>query len=641
MDLQKYLEMYLSDGREHVAALREALEGGSAPGAEEVRELFRHAHSLKGMAASMNFEATSRLAHSLETILGVWRDGADPAPPAIEASLRAVDMLDDLMDVVQAEMKDEGLSSRVDEVIIQLEAALPEEASAEKPAGPAPGTGETPPAATEPSDASQEPDKETAKLTVTIEPGSPLPAARLLVVAQHLEAEFGPCPMAPSLAEVQQRALRSVVFRVPAGPGIKEAARALRELPEVEETELEMPGAPSPAPEKPGVVQSVRIRAAALDDLLAGSSELLYHLNRLEAELSPAEQQEHHFWLERHRALLNRHFDHILSIRLLPFDILGQRLARTVRELSSRTGKPLKFEMTGADQRLDRTLLERLLDPLTHLIRNAADHGIESPSARKSAGKPEEGTIALTVQREGEALLVSIGDDGRGLDENAIREAAVKRELLTDAQSKKLPRAKILELITLPAFSTRREVTDISGRGVGLDVVRAAVEALGGYLEMDSVQGQGTLFTLVVPSAVTLTSILVFGWDRWTRYGLPTSQVRRIYALAAHPLVRVGPRLCIQHDNGLIPVLGFRPRPVGREGFALSLDTPSGERALLVSRVFQSERVVILPWGAPLDMVPYWIGGALLSTGEISYIMDSRALLRIDPAEEENVLETV
>lgn len=617
MDLSKYLDLYLSDGREHLGALREGFAGGGAPQAEAVQTLFRHAHSLKGMAASMGFDTTASLAHALEDLLGAWRDRRPVTAAGPAAAVRAVDLLEALTDRVQTDASDAGLEAEAAAAAVALRGASGAGTQAQ----------DAPAAFVAPAPPPQAPADGGAVLTVTIDPASALPAARLLVVSQRLQEAFGEVVMEPPLAQVQSGNLKSARFRVPASEGLKEMARALRELPEVTDIALALPEAPAAAGEV-ALAPHVRIPAGDLDELLSGTGDLLHHLNVHEAGLSRVERRRHRFWLEEHRGLLNRLFDRVLSVRLVPFSLLTERLGRVVRDLEARTGKPLRFEVAGEDQQVDRALLERLLDPLTHLLRNAGDHGVEDAAGRAAAGKPPAGLLKLDIRRDGEALLLAVSDDGRGLDAAAVARAAVERGLLTPQEAAVLPRERVLELVTLPAFSTRKEVSSLSGRGVGLDAARAAAESLGGRLEMETEVGKGTTFTLVIPSAATLTRVLVFSWEGALRFAVPASQVARICALSAHPLVWSGASRCLQVDEALVPVLAWRQAPVGRDGCALVLNTPAGPRALLVGEVYQSERVVVHPWGPPLDRVPHWIGGALLSTGELAFVVDGRALAR-------------
>ena len=397
--------------------------------------------------------------------------------------------------------------------------------------------------------------------------------------------------------------------------------------------ELEEAQEARPRPDA-ALVRSLTVASEDMDALLNHAADLLHHLTGLETALTPPEARRHRFWVEAHRSRIQRLFDQVLSARLVPFEVLSERVARGARDVEARLGKKVRFETEGVDQAVDRSLLEKLLDPLTHLVRNAVDHGIEAPEERVRAGKPEAGRLQLTVHREADALIVSLADDGRGMDPEAIRRAAVERGLFTVQEASLLDTPRLFRLLTTPAFSTRSEVTEVSGRGVGLDVVLASVESLGGHLDIASEQGKGSTFTLVIPSAATLTRILTFGWDAVpARLALPTSQVLHIYPLASHPLVWAGSRRCLQAGEELLPVLGWRLGPVGRDGCAMRLASPAGDRVLLVSRVHQTERVVVQPLGPPLDRVPGWVGAALLTTGHIAYVLDARVLVR---REEEN-----
>jgi two-component system chemotaxis sensor kinase CheA len=633
MDLSKYLDLYLSESREHVSLLRESLVAAGEVGSEDVKELFRHAHSLKGMAASMGFDATSRLAHQLENLLNRWRQGESATSAQRRAAVRAVDTLDALLDEVQESSSDARLDGRVAEVLEELVGAGTTSESRQEP-GPA-NPSVAPPSMLDSEGSPKNGDVPEALLTVAVDPASPLPAARLLVVAARVHELCGESVMEPDLETVKEKNLRTVAFHVAPGPHLKELARALRDLPEVSEVGLSVPPQRVEGPSgEARLIRSVRIRAEDLDELLAQTSELLYHLNQFESGMDGSERRRHRFWLEADRAKLNRLFDQVLSIRLVSFETLADRLGRAARDLSSRLGKAAKLEATGVEERADRALLEKLLDPLMHLIRNAIDHGLEDEAGRRAAGKPPEGSLRLEIRRESEALLVSVEDDGRGIDVEAIRDSAVQRGLYAPHEAAHMDHERLLDLLTAPAFSTRTEVTDVSGRGVGLDVVRAAVESMGGHLEMRSDLGAGSRFTLVIPSATTLNRVLVFGWDDEVRYGLPTSQISHIYPLSSTPLVWSGSRRFLQTGDELVPVLSWRPAAVGREGFGLRLMAPGRDKILLVSRVYQAERVVILPWGPPLEMIPEWMGGSLLSTGEIAYILDGRVLAKRDGEEQ-------
>ena len=633
MDIQKYLSMYLEEGREHLAALRRQLQSVQEGQGDAVQEMFRHAHSLKGMAASMGFETTSGLSHALEDLLNGWRKGSEPTEVQVGIVGRALDLLDSLLDRTQDASSDDGVTG-VDALLKELSDSVE---GRESPAGTAPSprqaTAET--IRAEGVEAEAPPEK-TATLCVYVDPSSPMPAARLIIVTQRISIAHRIINAEPPLTEFQKGTVRAVRFTVPFSNDLKALARQLKELPDIIQVELEVAETAAEAGHKAPLVQSVRVMASDLDNLLAATSELLNNLNLLDAALPEADRKRHRFWLEAHRSLLNRLFDQVLSVRLVPFETLTQRVERTARELSSRLGKPLRFETTGADQMVDRNLLERLLDPLTHLVRNAVDHGLESPKERTAAGKTAEGLVTLSVRREEESLLIDLSDDGMGLDLEKIRKTAVEKGIVTHAEASALGLMDILEIITEPSFSTKEAVTEVSGRGVGLDVVRSSIEKLGGRLEVSSNPGAGCVFTLLIPSAVTLTEVLVFGAGNGSRFAVPTSQVLHLYPLAQHPIVSMGGKRFLQAGEELVPILPWRSVMAGREGCGVRIASSAGSCVLLVPAVFQCERVIIQPLGPPLEMVPDWIGSAHLSTGHLAYVLDGRSLVKRQLEQEGN-----
>jgi len=456
-------------------------------------------------------------------------------------------------------------------------------------------------------------------------------------VAQKVREVFPGARMEPDLAALQKANGRQVQFHLPEDPRVRDLARTVETLPEVAAVAIQRFPAGERAPDA-SLVRDLRVPAKDLDALLNQTSDLLHGLNQFEAGLGETGRRTHGLWLDAHRARLGRLYDQVLTIRLVPFEPLVEHLQRTVRELGGRLGKRARLEAAGADEKLDRGLLERLRDPLLHLVRNALDHGIEDAAGRAAAGKPPDGTLRIEVRRDAEALLVTLADDGRGINAEDIRQAAVERGILTAPESALLDEARLFDLLTLPAFSTRREVTEVSGRGVGLDVVRTAVESLGGHLEIRSAPGRGSVFTLVIPSAVALTRVLVFAWDPGgARFCLPASQVSQIYPLSSHALTWSGSRQFLVDGDSLLPVLPWRLGPVGRDGFGLRLTLEGTDRILLVGSVSQMERVVIQPLGPPLDMVPEWMGGALLATGEVAYVLDGRVVARRSEEEDHAV----
>lgn len=612
MDIKKYLEMYLSEGREHLSVLTKELQFKDGFKSESISELFRSAHSLKGMAASMGFETTEKLSHALENILAEWRNGKIPSEEELQRALRATDLLEMLFEKVEKSGNDAGLNLEVDEWFKK---------KIEK--GSLPKQTETKPLIKEESVKT----KNGFKIKVKIDPSSNLPAARLLVVYQKIKSMCGDVDIVPSIEEIQKKALKSAEFYLRDAKEIKEIAKVVATLPEVVDVELSS-SEESDESASSTLISSLKIPSKSLDNFLYRISHLIYHLNILEKNLPAEMLKKQKFWFESHRSGLYQLYNEILETRLVSFDSLIERLERGARELSAKTSKRFKFIVEGGAEKIDKVLLEKLLDPLMHLLRNSADHGIEENDQRVKSGKPTEGTISMAIKRDGEKLTISFSDDGRGLDFEAIKESAIKRGLIPFERADSLKESDILDLITIPSFSTKKEVTQISGRGVGLDVVRSSVESLGGTLEMESEMGKGTTFHLIFPSAVTLTEVVVFSWDDGFFFALPASQVKSLYPLSEFPVEWVEGTRKLRVKSKFIDILNFKMQPVGKEGIGISIQISNEEKVLLVKKVLQTEKVVILPLGKPLERIPHLIGGALLSFGEICYIFDGTSFVR-------------
>lgn len=611
MDLKKYLEMYLSEGREHLSNLTKGLQFKDGFKEENVSNLFRSAHSLKGMAASMGFETTTKLAHALENILAKWRDGKIPSEEELKRAVRATDLLEILFENVENSGDDGGVNPEVELWLIE---GSPKET-------------ETSIQKEKPTAEDEKVLRKFSKIKVMIDPSSNLPAARLLVVYQKIKSICGEVEIFPSIEEIQKEGIKSALFVFEDKVDIKDIAKIISGLPEVVDVEL-FSEKETDAATASSFVSFLRIPSKSLDNFLYRISHLIYHLNILEKNLPQEVSKKQKFWFESHRSGLYQFYNEILETRLVAFDTLIERLQRVARDLSSKTSKKFKFVVEGGEEKIDKVLLEKLLDPLTHLLRNSADHGIEDNELRIKLGKSSEGTIKMAIKRDGEKLTISFSDDGKGLDYEAIKENAIKKGFIPFEKADSLKVNEILDLITIPSFSTKKEVTQISGRGVGLDVVRSAVESLGGILEMESEKGKGTTFNLVFPSAVTLTEVVVFGWDRKFLFALPTSQLSQLYPLSEYPVEWVEGTKKLRVNDRFLDILNFRLTAVGRDGIGIGISISRKELVLLVNKVFQTEKVVILPLGKPLERIPNLIGGALLSSGEICYILDGTSFVR-------------
>ena len=322
----------------------------------------------------------------------------------------------------------------------------------------------------------------------------------------------------------------------------------------------------------------------------------------------------------------------VLRVRMLPVGSLFQSAPRLIRDLGRRQGKAVRLEIRGGETELDKRILEHLADPLLHLIRNAVDHGIEPAEARTRAGKAPQGMIRLTAYQQGGQVVIEVEDDGRGLDLQALREKAVAQghaqaaDLLSDAEASRL--------IFLPGLSTREVVTEISGRGVGMDVVQANVERLKGMVDVETVAGQGTRFRLRLPLTLAILETLVVGLGSW-RYCLPSTAVLEGLEVSPTNLDRVGPALLLAHRGETIRVVplarlvGEPETPLADPTVVVVLEAGGQRLGVIVDRLLEVQDVVLKGLGRLLTEAPGLAGTTILGDGGIALVLDPVALLRM------------
>lgn len=380
-------------------------------------------------------------------------------------------------------------------------------------------------------------------------------------------------------------------------------------------------------------LQTVRVKTEVLDTLINITGELTTSRNRLAALA-----QEHDMAVfagalnDLSRYLRDLHTE-VLKVRMTPFAAIADRFPRAVRDVAKKSGKEVSLKIVGKDIELDRGILQELPDPLLHLLRNAVDHGLESPHERQAAGKSTVGEVVLEVSKEKDRVLVSVSDDGKGMEPQRIIAAAVAKGVIREEEGTHLSREQALLLTCLPGFSTASAVTEISGRGVGMDAVRATLQSLGGTISIDSQLGKGSRFVLSLPTTISIIQVLLVACASLL-VAIPVTKVVRTLDIRRSELFSRGKRQLCRVGKEEIPLVAlhrlldapFSPRKEPSIP-AIVVEVRGRLVALVVDRFAGQQDVFVKPLGQPLNRIKGILGGAIVGDGAVIFIIDPAALL--------------
>ena len=586
-----------------------------------LRNIFRLVHTIKGTCGFLGLPRLEALAHAAETLMGKFRDGMPVTSPAVSLILQTLDRIK----VILAELeRTGGEPAGVDEDLIgALERMSEEPVPAPEPvpvAAPA-ASGTLVPQVLEralkPGEVSLD-DLERAFRDTAVEIEAPAPEAL--------------APM-PAPEPVRPAARPEPVRQEAAAAAPAEARRAEPARSE-----------PQPAAESESgpvsKVQTIRVNVDTLEHLMTMVSELVLTRNQLLEIARRHDDSTYKVPLQRLSHVTAELQEGVMKTRMQPIGNAWQKLPRVVRDLSSELGKQIELVMSGAETELDRQVLEVIKDPLTHMVRNSADHGIESSADRKASGKPLRGTIRLSAYHEGGTITIEIADDGKGLDLSAIRRKAVERGVATEAEVERMTDAQVAKFIFHAGFSTAKAVTSVSGRGVGMDVVKTNIELIGGTIDIQTQLGAGTTFTIKIPLTLAIVAALIVS-AREHRFAIPQVSVLE--------LVRVQPGTdhAVERINGS-PVLRLRDRllPIVPVAAMLGLDAPDAPAStdegfvvvsqvgrqrfgILVDGVFHTEEIVVKPMSSKLRHIPLFSGNTILGDGAVVLIIDPNGVARM------------
>ncbi|PZR11056.1 MAG: chemotaxis protein CheA [Archangium gephyra] len=642
-DTSRYLSLFVGEATEHLDALGKELvrlEGGVT--AEAIDSLFRHAHSVKGMAGSMGYEATALLGHRLEDLL----DRVRAAPYRFDRT--TADLVLHGVDALTAHVKAASAGQPFPDssaIARQLELAALSLQPGTTPvpfreALPGPPLVESAPA---PENAL--PPRYDVKLRVT---SSAQPGVRGFLAYKRLSSLGNIFRCTPALDEVKAGKLPGGVFAIELETTEPEASigKTVSQVADVELVGISKVVAPPPVPvaeeaaaepEAPRVVgqespRTVRVRTELLDGFLDLAGELLLatagvrEVGRVLADEPRAQLTES---VDRLHTLVRGLHDLVMEARMTPVSSITDRLPRAARDIARRRGREIELIVSGSDVELDRAIVEELNDPVLHLLRNAIDHGVEPPEERRMRGKQPRGTVKLTVRRVTDRVLLELEDDGRGMDTERLKAVAIERGVITAEAARVMTEREALMLCTAPGLSTAPAVTDISGRGVGMDAVKRAVEAVGGTLEIQSRRGAGTTFRLSLPLTISMVNLLLVGIGNET-YGLPITKVAGVVEVSRASLTHSRDESVLPFGTGVVPARELsavlevpgRPCDVNEPSPFVVVESDEGRVALAVDSLLGQEEVVLKALTRPLDQVPGLAGVTVLGNGRPVFILD-------------------
>lgn len=621
MDLGKYVALFLAESREHLGGCNQLLLRWERQPAstEPVDALFRSIHTVKGMAATMGFTGVAELAHRLESLLDAARQRRITVEGDVfQLLFRAVDALGEAVEGAAA-----GAEAGIDPALVAaLDAATAGGARSTRP-------GAVPAASAAPRRRSTDgPGFRT--IQVAIRPDAAMRGARAALALRRAESLGVVSAVRPAPAQLEREDFDGrFSFRIESSANDDELVRLIRTAGDVEAVRFEEPAAPRA---DSGRHRQIRIDLARLDRLMKQVGELVVAKNRLTVMAARAGDPTLGEVSDRIAKLVSAVQTEVIAARMTPVGEVFERFPRLVRDLARDLGKQIRFDVEGDEIELDRSILDEIGDPLLHLIRNAADHGIESAEARAQAGKPAEGRILLAAERERNSVLLRVSDDGRGIDRAAIV-ARARRDSANDRpEGESLTDEALLRVIARPGFSTASSVSDVSGRGVGVDVAMTRVRQLGGTLEVRSEVGKGTTFLIRVPLTLAIVRALL-AEANGECYALPLTYVAETVEFDPRSVTALRNREALVLRDQAIPTVylrelvasGSRPAPARRP--TVILEVGQRRAALVVDGLLGQQDIVVAPFDAPRGMPPFVGGATILADGAPALVLDAAALL--------------
>ncbi len=652
MDVSRYADLFLTESREHLSAINHSLlelerTSGSA---EAVGAIFRAVHTVKGMSATMGYTAVAELSHELETLLDKVRKGERSVNgPIMDTLFAAADALEASIEL--------SVAGRVEEIdvaaVVERVRDLGNRPTAARDVV---HTAEIEAAVTAPAWTAAEPAGEGMLIRVRLNEGTPLRGVRAYLIAQKAKSLGQVIAVSPPLESLQADQFgNDFAVRLVPRVDVAEIERVIGLAGDVAEilvggTRVEPRVAPTPAavhrmtpsgtpqlseiaPAEPAIKQqqrSVRIDLRRLDSLMNLIGELVITRGRLTQLAGTLGQPALDESVSQASRLISGLQDEIMTSRMVPVWQVFDRFPRLVRDAARQLEKRVDFSVEGKEIELDRSMLDEIGDPIVHLLRNAIDHGIETPETRTALGKSPTGRLTLSAMRDRSAVLIRVADDGRGIDRGRVLKRAQEMNLL-DPSKTEIADEELLRLISRPGFSTAEKVTDISGRGVGIDAVQNRVRALGGSVEIRSVPGQGTSVTFRLPLTLAIVRALLARVGE-ELYAIPLTHVNETVDFRPPDLRTIKGREVLVLREEVLPLIRLRSlmrleAANGRRQQVVILEVGDKKAGLMVDDLAGQQEVVVKQFDTVREGLTLFSGATILGDGAPALIIDVSSLL--------------
>ena len=677
MDTNQYMDMFLDESHEHLQSLNDGLLSleDNMEDTSVVNEIFRNAHTLKGMSATMGYNKIAELTHEMEDVLDLIRkEQLKLNEDIIDTLFKCVDSLGQMIDSVGNGESEDVVD--VSDLVKKLSSiSKPDKAGAAAPAAPAAADAKASAAAPtiELSDVDKDVIKQAAEtglqaihIKVTLADTCLLKSARSYMVMNALDELGDVIKSVPSAEDLEQEkfdhSFDVVLITASEEKAVQDAVNSISEISKVETNVIKLdeekkaaPAAPAakaaapapvkkaaaPAPAKKAAApakkvhhsQSVRVDIEKLDTLMNLMGELVINKVRLEQIGQTHRLADLTETLEQMDRVTTDLQNIVMKVRMVPVSSVFNRFPRMVRDIAKELNKEINLTIEGEETELDRTVIDEIGDPIMHLLRNSCDHGVEEPDEREAKGKPRAGEVGLIARHEGNNVVIMVTDDGAGIDAAKIRAKAVEKGMVTQEEADKMDDAEAVRLIFLPGFSTADHISDISGRGVGMDVVRSKIEALSGHVDVETKIDEGSVFKIKLPLTLAIIQAMLVKVQE-EMYAIPLGSIDSTINIQESEIKTVQNKEVIVLRGEIIPIIRMEKMlqvphvKDSDETFVVVVHTGDAKAGIVVDNLIGQQEIVIKTLGSLFTGLKMFSGATVLGDGRVALILDVATMMQ-------------